>query len=174
MECVHKGLENANGGFPSPFLKVFFQVEGDRGHEHDLMCTGLAEYAYFSQTVELGQAAEYRLHRTLPQLFHPFAPVTVLSGVGPQVLLVIDRSDYLFAFCIRHTLGFHGTGLAILRCRPVVFQYVPVLVGIECLEGQGPVHRASIFVPFPVVGKTFYFRFIFPENRYPSCNLPLF
>ena len=98
LEGIYNRLENAKGRFPSPFLKVFFQVEGDCGHEHDLMCTGLAQYAYFSQTVELGQTTEHGLHRTLPKVFHSFAPFTVLSGVGPQVLFVIDCSGDFFAF----------------------------------------------------------------------------
>ncbi len=138
------------------------------------MCTGLAEYTYFSQAVELGQATEHGLHRTLSKLFHPLAPITVLSGVGPQILFVIDRFGDSFTFCIRHTLGFHVAGLAVPRCRPVSFQYATVPVRMEPLEGQGPVHRASIFVPFPVVGKAFYFRFVSPEDGYPSGNLPLF
>src|SRR5680860_1390724 len=98
----------------------------------------------------------------------------MLSAVGPQILFVIDRSDYFFAFCIWHTLGFHGAGLAILRCCPVIFQYATVPVGTESLEGQGPVHLATIFVLFLVVGKTFYLGFVFPENGYPSGNLSLF
>jgi hypothetical protein len=151
-----------------------FQVEGNCGHEHYFMRTGLAEYTYFSQTVELGQATEYRLHCTLPKLFHPFALFTVLSAVSPQILLVIDRSGDFFGFCIWRTLGFHETGLAVLRCRPIAFQYATVPVGTESLEGQGPVHRATVFVLFLVVGKTFYLRFIFPENGYPSGNFPLF
>jgi len=165
-------FKNAEGGFPSPFLKVLFQVEGNCGHEHDLVCTGLAQYAYFSQTVELGQITEHGLHCTLSKLFHPFAPFTVLSGVGPQILFIIDCSGNFFAFCIRHTSGFHGADLAILRCCPVSFQYTSVPVGIESFEGQGPVHRATVFILFLVVGKTFYLGFVFPENGYPSGNLP--
>ena len=174
LEVIHNGLENANGGSPSPIFKVLFQVEGDCRHEHDLMCTGLAQYAYFSQTVELGQTTEHGLHRTLSQVFHSFAPFTVLSGVGPQVLFIIDCSGDFFAFGIRHTLGFHGTGLAVPRCRPIAFQYATVPVGSESLEGQGPVHRATVFVLFPVVWKTVYLGFVFPENGYPSGDLPLF
>ena len=83
LNYIHNGPQNTYGGFPSPFLQVFFQVEGDRRHEHDLMSTGLAQYAYFSQTVELGQTTEHGLHRTLPKVFHSFAPFAVLSGVGP-------------------------------------------------------------------------------------------
>ncbi len=138
------------------------------------MCAGLAQYSYFSQTVELCQTTEHGLHRTLPQVFHSFTPFAVLSGVGPQVLFVIDCSGDFFAFGIRHAFGFHRTGLAVLRCRPIAFQYTTASVGAEPLERYWPVHLAIVFVLFLVVWKTVYLGFVFPENGYPPCNLPLF
>ena len=62
------------------------------------MSTGHAQYAYFYQAVELGQTTEYGLDRTLSQLFHLLAPFAMLSGVGPQILFVIDRSVVFFGF----------------------------------------------------------------------------
>jgi hypothetical protein len=125
-------------------------------------------------TVALGQAAVHGLHRTLPESFHLFSPFAVLSGVGPHVRFVVYRSGDTFAFLFWRTLGFHGAGLAVPRCRPIVFQYATVLVGAEPLEGQGSVHRATVLVLFLVVGKTFYLRFVFPEDGYPPGDLPLF
>ena len=138
------------------------------------MCSGLAQYAYFSQAVELGQAAEYGLHGTLSQVFHSFAPFAVLSGVGPHVRFVVYRSGDTFAFLFWRTLGFHGAGLAVPRCRPIVFQYATVLVGAEPFEGQGSVHRATVLVLFLVVWKTVYLGFVFTEDGNPPGDLPLF
>jgi hypothetical protein len=70
------------------------------------MGTGFAEYAYFTQSIIIDQAAKDRFHRALPQLFHLLTPFALLPVMSFLVLLVIRGSDDSFIMYIWYVAGF--------------------------------------------------------------------